>query len=218
MRARALILLGAPGAGKGTQARGLAQHFGIAHISTGDILRHAVSARTPLGLAAQREMEAGHLVPDRIVNGLVRERLAQPDAARGFVLDGFPRTLAQARYLDRLLRAQGWGRPLVLNLRTDEDILRKRMTGRRTCPVCGEIYNIYFNPPQNDAMCDRECAKLIHRADDHEEVVGQRLAAYEAQTKPLIEYYSRRKLLHHIDGNGKPESVARELYSFLRDP
>lgn len=217
MKAKALVILGAPGAGKGTQARGIAQCFGIPHISTGDILREAAKKGTPLGVAAQKEMEAGKLVPDKVVCGLVKERLQQPDSQAGFILDGFPRTVEQARYLDRLLRSDGRADLLVLNIRVDPDLLIKRMTGRRTCPVCGQIYNVYFNPPRQEGRCDRECARLIHRSDDNEHTIRQRFVAYENQTKLLIEYYRRRNLLYDFDGDGAPETITRQLCEFLRD-
>lgn len=216
MKAKALVILGAPGAGKGTQARGIAACFGIPHISTGDILREAVTRRLPLGLAAQKEMEAGRLVPDKVVCGLVKERIQKPDAQPGFILDGFPRTLGQARYLDRLLRSGCRADLLVLNLRLDRELLVKRLTGRRTCPVCGQIYNVYFNPPRQEGRCDRECARLIHRSDDNEETIRQRFVAYESETKPLIEYYRRRNLLHDFEGDGAPEAITRQLCEFLR--
>ena len=217
MKAKALVILGAPGAGKGTQARGIAQCFGIPHISTGDFLREAGKKDTPLGLAAQKEMEAGRLVPDKVVCGLVKERLQQPDSQNGFILDGFPRTVEQARYLDRLLRSDGRPDLLVLNIRVDPELLVKRMTGRRTCPVCGQIYNVYFSPPQHEGRCDRECAKLIHRSDDNEQTIRERFVAYENQTKPLIEYYERRNLLYDFDGDGAPEAITGQLCEFLRD-
>lgn len=217
MKAKALIILGAPGAGKGTQARGVAQCFDIPHISTGDILRDAVKKGTPLGMAARKEMEAGRLVPDKVVCGLVKERLHQPDVQNGFILDGFPRTLGQARYLDKLLRCDGQSRLFVLNIRVTPELLIKRIMGRRTCPVCGQIYNVYFNPPQYEGVCDRECARLIHRSDDNEQTIRRRFVAYENQTKPLIEYYERRNLLHDFDGDGAPETITRQLCEFLRD-
>jgi adenylate kinase len=217
MKAMALVMLGAPGAGKGTQARGVAQCFDIAHISTGDILRQAVQKGTPLGVVAQKEMEAGRLVSDHVVCGLVEERLQQPDAHNGFILDGFPRTLGQARYLDRLLRSDGRCSLLVLNIRVNPELLIKRLTGRRTCPVCGSIYNIYFNPPRREGICDREGAKLIYRSDDKEQTIRQRLATYERQTKPLIDYYGRRNLLHDFNGDGAPETITRQLCEFLGD-
>jgi adenylate kinase len=216
MKAKAVVILGAPGAGKGTQARGIAGCVGIPHISTGDILRDAVNKGTPLGLAAQKEMEAGRLVPDKVVCGLVKERLQQPDSQSGFILDGFPRTLGQARYLDRLLRPDNGTDLVVLNVRVDPDLLVKRLTGRRTCPVCGQIYNVYFNPPRQEGICDRECARLIHRSDDNEETIRQRFVAYENETKPLIQYYRRRNLLHDVDGDGVPETITRQLCEFLR--
>jgi adenylate kinase len=211
MKAKALVMLGAPGAGKGTQSRGIAECFGIPHISTGDILREAVTKATPLGLAAQKEMEAGRLVPDEVVCGLVKERLQQPDARSGFILDGFPRTLGQARYLDRLLQSGGQADPFILNLRVDPELLVKRLTGRRTCPVCGQIYNVYFNPPRKEGRCDRECARLIRRSDDNEQAIRERFVAYENETKPLIEYYGRRNLLHDFDADGAPETITRQL-------
>jgi adenylate kinase len=216
MKAKALIMLGAPGAGKGTQARGIAECFGIPHISTGDILREAVTKATPLGLAAQKEMEAGRLVPDEVVCGLVKERLQQPDARSGFILDGFPRTLGQARYLDRLLQSGGQADVFVLNLRVDPELLVKRLTGRRTCPVCGQIYNVYFNPPRKGGRCDRECARLIRRSDDNVQAIRERFVAYENETKPLIEYYGRRNLLHDFDADGAPETITRRLCECLR--
>jgi len=211
----ALIMLGAPGAGKGTQSRGISKCFGIPHISTGDILRNAVREQTPLGLAAQREMLQGRLVPDKVVCGLVKERLGQADASEGFILDGFPRTVAQAKYLGKLLQSQEFPEPQVVNIDVDPEVLIKRMTGRRSCPVCGQIYNIYFNPPRVAEMCDRECARLIHRADDNEETIRRRFAEYDRQTKPLIDYYSRRGQLHHFDGSGAPEDIAERLCKFL---
>jgi adenylate kinase len=216
MKAKALVILGAPGAGKGTQARGIAECFGIPHISTGDILREAVAKGTPLGLAAKKDMEAGRLVPDKVVCGLVQERLQQPDAQSGFILDGFPRTLEQARYLDGLLQSGGRAGLLVLDLRVDRELLVKRLTGRRTCPVCGQIYNVYFNPPRQEGKCDREGAGLIRRSDDNEQTIRERFVAYENETKPLIEYYGRQNLLHDFDADGAPETITRQLCEYLR--
>jgi adenylate kinase len=167
-------------------------------------------------VAAQEEMEAGRLVPDKVVCGLVKERLHQPDAQNGFILDGFPRTLVQARYLDKLRRCDRQSQLFVLNIRVDAELLVKRIMGRRTCPVCGQIYNVYFNPPQHEGRCDRECAWLVHRSDDNEQTIRRRFVAYEDQTKPLIEYYERRHLLHDFDGDGAPETITRQLCDFLR--
>jgi adenylate kinase len=216
MEAKALVILGAPGAGKGTQARGIAECFGIPHISTGDILREAVAKGTPLGLAVKKEMEAGRLVPDKVVCGLVQERLEQPDAQSGFILDGFPRTLEQARYLDGLLQSGGRAGLLVLDLRVDRELLVKRLTGRRNCPVCGQIYNVYFNPPRQEGKCDREGAALIRRSDDNEQTIRERFVAYENETKPLIEYYGRQNLLHDFHADGAPETITRQLCEYLR--
>src|SRR5208282_5841666 len=154
MRAHALIFLGAPGAGKGTQAREVAKYFGIPQISTGDILRDAVKGQTPLGLAAKAKMEAGELVPDEVVCGIVEQRIGQPDCQRGFILDGFPRTIAQAEFVDRMLQANGRGNPHVLDIKVDRNLLLKRLTGRRTCSLCGEIYNVFFSPPKVEGVCD----------------------------------------------------------------
>jgi adenylate kinase len=217
MTTRALIFLGAPGAGKGTQAREVAKKFGIPQISTGDILRDAVKKGTPLGLAAKVKMEAGQLVPDEVVCGIVEERISEPDCTAGFILDGFPRTLPQAEFVDQMLVAKGRGSPLVVNIRVDQEVLMKRLTGRRTCSVCGEIYNVYFGPPKVEGICDKDGGKLLHRADDNEETIRQRLVAYENQTSPLIEYYRQKNLLHDVDGNRDPEPIAQDLCQFLKD-
>ena len=215
MRAHALIFLGAPGAGKGTQAREVARHFSIPQISTGDMLREAVRNQTPLGLAAKVRMEAGELVPDEVVCGIVEQRVGQPDCQSGFILDGFPRTLAQAEFVDRMLLAKGKGTPLVLDIKVDRDLLLKRLTGRRTCSLCGEIYNLYLNPPKVEGVCDKDGGKLLQRVDDSEETIRQRLVAYEQQTSPLIDYYRGKGVLREVDGNRGPEPIAKELIDFL---
>jgi len=217
MKTRALIFLGAPGAGKGTQAREVAKEFSIPQISTGDILRDAVKRGTPLGLAAKVKMEAGQLVPDEVVCGIVEERISEPDCTAGLILDGFPRTLPQAEFVDQMLVAKGRGSPLVINIRVDQEVLMKRLTGRRTCSVCGEIYNVYFGPPKVEGGCDKDGGKLLHRADDNEDTIRQRLVAYENQTSPLIDYYRRQNLLHDVDGNRDPGPIAKELCQFLKD-
>ena len=216
MKPRALIFLGAPGAGKGTQAREVSKEFGIPQISTGDILRESVKKGTPLGLAAKAKMEAGQLVPDEVVCGIVDERISEPDCAAGFILDGFPRTIPQAEFVDRALGAKGKGSPQVINIAVDEEVLMKRLTGRRTCSVCGEIYNIYFGPPKQEGVCDKDGGKLMQRADDNESTIRQRLVAYENQTSPLIEYYRKKSLLHDVNGNRDPEPIAQELIQFLK--
>jgi adenylate kinase len=216
MKAQALIFLGAPGAGKGTQAREVAKAFSIPQISTGDILREAVKKGTPLGLAAKAKMEAGQLVPDEVVCGIVEERVGEPDCQAGFILDGFPRTIPQAQFVDKMLEAKGRGLPLVINIQVGHDVLMKRLTGRRTCAVCGEIYNVYFSPPKKEGVCDKDGGKLLQRADDNEETIRQRLVAYENQTSPLIDYYRQKKLLHDVDGSREPEAIAGELIGFLK--
>jgi adenylate kinase len=215
MRAHALIFLGAPGAGKGTQAREVARHFAIPQVSTGDILREAVKKQTPLGLAAKARMEAGGLVPDEVVCGIVEERIGETDCQKGFILDGFPRTIAQAQFVERMLQAKGRGRPQVLDIEVDEDLLLKRLTGRRTCSVCGEIYNVHFNPPKAEGVCDKDGGKLLYRADDNEQTIRQRLEAYHKQTSPLIEFYRAQGVLHEVDGNKGPEAIAKGLLEFL---
>lgn len=215
MRAQALIFLGAPGAGKGTQAREVSKQFGIPQISTGDILRDAVKKQTPLGLQAKAVMEAGGLVPDEVVCGIVEERISEPDCQKGFILDGFPRTLAQGEFLGHMLQTKGRGNPLAVNIRVDDDVLMKRLTGRRTCSVCGEIYNIYYSSPKKEGVCDKDGGRLLHRADDNEETIRQRLTAYENQTRPLIDYYRQKDFLHEVEGNRDPEFIAKELCDFL---
>ena len=215
MRAHALIFLGAPGAGKGTQAREVSKYFGIPQISTGDILRDAVKRQTPLGMAAKAKMEAGELVPDQVVCGIVEERVSQPDCAKGFILDGFPRTIAQAEFVERMLEAKGKGRPQVLDIEVSEELLLKRLTGRLTCSVCGEIYNIHFNPPKVEGICDSDGGKLLHRADDNEATIRQRLDAYHKSTSPLIEYYRSHGVLLAVDGNKEPEAIAKGLTDLL---
>jgi len=215
MRAHALIFLGAPGAGQGTQAREVAKHFGLPQISTGDILRDAVKRQTTLGLAAKAKMEAGELVPDDIVCGIVEERVSEPDCQKGFILDGFPRTISQAQFVDRMLAAKDQGRPLVMDIEVSEALLLKRLTGRRTCSVCGEIYNIYFNPPKVEGICDKDGGKLLQRADDNEVTIRQRLEAYHKLTSPLIDYYRGLGVLLPVDGNKDPEAIAKGLLDYL---
>ena len=217
LKAQAIILLGPPGAGKGTQARAIAGEFGIPQISTGDMLREAVERRTPLGLAAQAVMERGELVPDEVVCGIAGERLGQPDAQGGFILDGFPRTIAQAQFVGRLLEEKGRGRPKVIYIRVAPELPLKRLAGRRTCPVCGRIYNLYFDPPARGEVCDVDGTPLIQRADDHEEAIRQRLTAYEALTEPLVDYYRKRNLLFEVDGNRSRDEVASDLARLVKE-
>jgi len=216
MKVQALIFLGAPGAGKGTQAREVSREFGVPQISTGDLLRDAVEKQTALGQAAKAKMEAGELIPDEIVTAMVDMRIDEPDCKKGFLLDGFPRTLAQAESANRMFHAKKRGDPLVVDIQVDEALLLKRLTGRRTCATCGEIYNVHFTPPKKAEVCDKDGGELHHRADDNEETIRQRLVAYEKQTSPLVEYYRKKGMLHVVDGSKEPDVIARDLIQFLR--
>lgn len=203
-----LVLLGAPGAGKGTQAERIAATFGLPHISTGEILRAAVAAGTPLGAQAQQHMQTGGLVPDEVVVGIIRERLAEPDAARGFLLDGFPRTLQQAAALDDMLAASDRALTHVIVLDVPPAELIERLSGRRTCRQCGKGYHIKFDPPKQPGICDACGGELYQRADDNEETVRNRLVVYGEQTEPLIDYYARKDLVSTISGGGRmPDDV-----------
>ena len=208
---RAVIFLGPPGSGKGTQAIELAKKFGVPHLSTGDMLRDHVSKATPLGTQAKPIMERGELVPDSLVLKMIAERIERPDCRHGFVFDGFPRTEAQAKYLGELLKDHGYKRPFVIHLVIEPSTLMRRLTGRRTCKVGGEIYNIYDRPPKVEGVCDNDGGPLIQRADDHEEVVGARLQTYEKQTAPLVAYYRRRGLLHDVDASKGVEEIGRQI-------
>jgi adenylate kinase len=211
-----IILLGAPGAGKGTQAKQIVERYGVPQISTGDLLRENVKLGTDLGKKAKAVMDAGELVSDQLVCDMVAERVARPDCARGYILDGFPRTVGQAEWLDGFLAARGSKLPLrVIKITVPYDKLLKRLTGRRTCPVCGTIYNVYTTPPKKDEVCDKDGAKLTFRKDDSEEAISKRLAAYEKETLPLADYYQRRGLLAEIDGELAPDLVTGEVFSVL---
>jgi adenylate kinase len=206
-----VILLGPPGAGKGTQARKLAARWGVPQIATGDMLREAVAASTPLGRAAQRHMDAGELVPDDIMIGLVAERLAQPDAKKGFVLDGFPRTAAQAAALGRLLEAEGIALDRVVLFDVPEEELVTRLTGRRVCRGCGRTYHVRFSPPRVAGRCDACGGELYQRRDDEEGTVRRRLAVYARDTQPLVEHYRREGRLQTIPGTGSVDDVLAAL-------
>ena len=206
-----IVLMGAPGAGKGTQARLLQERLHLPQISTGDIFRALKNAQTPLAHELRDIMERGQLVPDELTIRLVRERTAQDDSRNGYILDGFPRTPAQAESLEKLAAEQGNTIVAVL-IDVPQNMLEQRMTGRRNCPVCGEIYNMYFKPPKHDNVCDfHPEAQLVHRADDNVETVKARLATYEEQTRPLIEYYQSTGLLRTVDGTREREEVYKEI-------
>jgi adenylate kinase len=208
---RALILLGPPGAGKGTQAKLIAKRCGVPHLSTGDMFREAVSRGTETGRLAKPIMEKGGLVPDDIVMKMVEERVAQADCAGGFVFDGFPRTMPQAEQLDQVLDRLGFRSPMVIDIQVDPEKLLRRLSGRRTCSVGGEIYNIFDAPPKRQGICDYDGGELVQRADDRPEVVRERLVAYEKQTRPLSDYYHRKGVLTVVDGEANKEAVSCAL-------
>jgi adenylate kinase len=211
----ALILLGPPGAGKGTQAKLWAKHSGMPHLSTGDMFREAIRSGTPTGQLVEPIVERGELVPDPVVLKVVEERLAKADCAGGFVFDGFPRTLPQAVELDRIVTQLGFGKPIVVDIEVDPEILVRRLSGRWTCSVGGEIYNIYDVPPKAPGICDSDGGKLVQRPDDRLDVVRRRLAEYERQTKPLAEYYQRQGILETVDGSASMEEVSRALETIV---
>ncbi|WP_218080773.1 adenylate kinase [Anthocerotibacter panamensis] len=216
MAIRRLILLGAPGAGKGTQAQALEELFHIPQISTGDILRAAVKAGTPLGVEAKAYMDAGKLVPDELIVGLIRERLQEPDTQSGWILDGFPRTTVQAEALDALLLELHQELEGVVLVDVPEDVLMERLVGRRTCLVCKKVFHVKFNPPPEEGCSREDCPKTwVQRSDDKEDVVPTRLAAYRAQTEPLTDYYSSAGKVHTVDGNRPPLAVLSSLKEVL---
>jgi len=204
-----ILLLGAPGVGKGTQAKELVKLWGIPQISTGDLLRSNVAKGTSLGVVAKEIMGRGELVPDSLVNEMVAARLDEPDTAEGYILDGFPRTLPQAGWLDGRLAAQGKGLPVVaVSIQVDYNQLLRRITGRRNCPVCQRIYNIYSNPPQRAGFCDVEGAALVQRADDTEPVFKERMRTYESLTAPVVEHYRAAGRFAEVDGDRPIEAIA----------
>jgi adenylate kinase len=208
---RAVIFLGPPGAGKGTQAKLLAKKYGVPHLSTGDMLRENIAQGTPLGEQAKPIMARGELVPDSLVLKMVAERIEKPDCSHGFVFDGFPRTVAQAQYLGVLLRQHGHKQPVVVHFAIDPKLLLRRITGRRMCKVGGEIYNIYERPPKAEGRCDNDGGELEQRPDDREEIVAPRLQAYEKQTAPLVAYYRRLGRLHEVDASQSVAEVTRRV-------
>jgi adenylate kinase len=210
--------LGAPGSGKGTQSQLLVKAYGIPQISTGDLLREAVAKGTELGLRAKAAMDLGQLVDDATVLGMIRERIGRPDAANGFILDGFPRNIAQAEALEKMLGSLGTPLESVVLMNLDLGVLFKRLTGRRICEVCGRVFNVYTSPP-GAAAHSKECGdahRLIQRPDDKEEVIGKRLEVYEAQTKPLIKYYEAAGLLRVVDAGADVDGVSKSIEAAVR--
>jgi adenylate kinase len=213
---RAVVFLGPPGAGKGTQAKELARKYGVPHLSTGDMLRENIAKCTPLGERAKPIMARGELVPDSLVLKMVAQRIEEPDCAHGFVFDGFPRTVAQAQYLGELLKQHGYKRALVIYFAIDPSLLLRRITGRRMCKAGGEIYNIFERPPKVRDRCDNDGGELEQRPDDREEIVAPRLQAYEKQTAPLVAYYRRLGRLHDVDASQSVADVAQHVIEIVR--
>ena len=212
-----LILLGAPGVGKGTQAQRLATEEGIPQISTGEILRDAIKRGTPLGIQAKSFMEAGNLVPDDVVIGIIRDRLSRSDGADGFILDGFPRTVAQAQALDRMLLDSGAGGiDYVVNFEAPNQEIISRLSGRRTCPDCQAVYHVEHAPPRQKGRCDKCGAPLIQRTDDKPDTIAARLKVYDQQTSPLVDYYRERGLLRQLDATVPIDSVYRNFRSLVQ--
>lgn len=215
-----VILLGPPGAGKGTQSKKIVERYGIPQISTGDLLREHVARGTELGLEAQAIMARGELVPDELMYGIVAHRLRDADCQRGFVLDGFPRTAAQAGWLDAFLEKEVFDisekcPPVVIQLLVDYTRLLLRLTGRRSCPTCGRLYNIHFQPPLVDELCDCDGSKLVIRDDDREEVISGRLAAYETQTRQVVDYYRAQRRLVAINADRTMEEVTAHIFAVI---
>jgi len=207
--------MGPPGAGKGTQAALLVDHYKIPHISTGDMFREAIKQGTPLGLKAKEYMDAGALVPDEVTIGIVADRLAQDDCANGFLLDGFPRTAAQADALAKILSDLNINLDGVVNIEVPEEVLLERLTGRRVCKQCAATFHTVFNPPKVQGICDKCGGELFQRSDDTIETAQNRLKVYNEQTEPLIAYYSRQGLLKRIEGDGEIQQVFRNIVKVL---
>jgi adenylate kinase len=208
--------MGPPGAGKGTQAEKVVSAFGIPHISTGDAFRQAMQEGTPLGRKAKEYVDQGLLVPDDVTNGIVRERLRQDDCRNGFLLDGYPRTIAQAEALDEMLGEMGKRLEHVINLKVDRGLLLARLTGRRICKKCGATYHMVFNPPKREGVCDKCAGELFQRSDDTEEKVGTRLDEYVNKTAPLLDYYREKGLLREVDGEQDIDRVTAAIAAILR--
>jgi len=212
-----VVLLGPPGAGKGTQAKLLEEKFAAPQISTGDILRKAVAEQSVLGKQASEYIRRGELVPDQLIIDLVAERLKEKDCEKGFVLDGFPRTIAQAQSLEDILKKMGLALTCVLSVQVPHKLIVERLSGRRTCKGCGALYHVVFDPPKAAGTCNRCGGELFQRDDDREETISNRLRVYDNQTAPLVSYYRERGLLKSIDGVGKVEDIGKRMIQALGD-
>lgn len=210
-----MIFLGPPGCGKGTQAKILIDTYHIPQISTGDILREALKKGSPLGLEAKSYMDQGSLVPDHLVTKIIEERLQQADCKRGFILDGFPRTAAQAEAFDTTLSKMGLELEYVFSIEVDDEEIIKRLTGRRICRQCGKSYHIDFSPPSKEGICDTCQGELYQRDDDREETIRNRLKIYQDQTAPLIDFYKKKSILHSIDGIGNIERITERITNII---
>ena len=210
-----IVLLGPPGAGKGTQAQKTSEHYKLPHISTGDILRENIHNNTPLGIKAKSYMTRGELVPDELLITIIRDRLSRPDCSKGFLLDGYPRTIHQADALQMILTESDRKLDVVLNIEVGEEELIKRLSGRRVCSVCGATYHMVFNPPRKDEVCDVCEGKLYQREDDKPGAVRNRLIVYKKQTQPLIEYYSKKDILRTIDGEKDIHQIFEDIRRVL---
>lgn len=210
-----IMLFGAPGAGKGTQAKFLIEKYGIPQISTGDILRAAIKDGTPMGMEAKKYMDMGKLVPDSTIIGIIKDRLSEPDCKKGFILDGFPRTIPQAEALEKLMKEMNIKLDKVISLNVPDDLILERITGRQVCPKCGASYHIKFNPPKVAGICDYTGEKLITRKDDNAETVGKRLKEYHSQTAPLFDFYKDRGVLVEVDGTQEVPKITQEIFKIL---
>jgi adenylate kinase len=212
-----IIILGEPGAGKGTYSAELVKHYQIPQISTGDMLRAAIKMNSPVGLKAQEYMKQGALVPDSVVIELIRQRVKEPDAQQGFILDGFPRTLVQAESLDELLKANGIPLTLVVKLDISREILIQRLTGRRICQTCGSVFNVFTMKPKKEGICDKCNGELIQRPDDQMATIENRLEVYQKQTAPLIHFYEGKGILEHLQAENSIENVFRKFLSIINE-
>ncbi len=213
-----LVLVGPPGSGKGTQSEWMKKDLGIPQLSTGDMLRDAVARGTELGKRVKDYLESGRLVPDEVILDLMRERLEEPDAQKGFILDGFPRTVGQAEGLEQMLEAKGLSLDRVIEIRVGDDEIVRRLTSRRVCPKCKAVYNLHYKPPKKEGVCDVCGTELIQRDDDKEETIRQRLEVYRKQTAPLIDFYEKRGLLLVVDGNKGSDSARLQIRKALGLP